>query len=119
MSGDSITVNIAGLADVVRTLENMIGDGTIGGLDEITESYARNMSAESAALAPIDTSALKNSIASSPQPAEAHVWEYGSNLPYAVKMEYTHPENKTFIRKVVWDNKQAYRDALEERILRS
>lgn len=117
MSG--INISVGGLADAVRMLQNMAGDGTIGGLDAITETYARKMAEESAAMAPIDTSALKNSIASSPQPAEAHVWEYGSNLPYAVKMEYTHPEKKTFIRKAIWDNKQPYRDALEERILRS
>lgn len=115
-----ININISGLSDVIRTLENMIGNDTIGGIDEITEAYARRMSAESAAKAPIDTSALRNSIAASPQPSdEPHTWEYGSNLPYAIKMEYEHPENRAYIRSVVWDNKQPYRDAIEQRILRS
>lgn len=114
MSNNSIT--ISGLGQTIQLLQTL-GVGAQGDLDGITETYARKMSEESAALAPIDTSALKNSIAASPQPTDnVHVWEWGSNLPYAVKMEYTHATNKAFIRKAVWNNREKYRKAVIKRL---
>lgn len=120
MSNNPIVINITGLNNVMRALANMADSSMVGDLERISETYARKMAEESAALAPIDTTALRNSIASSPQESTVeHVWEYGSNLQYAVKMEYTHPTNKAYIRKVVWDNRAKYRKAIKERILRS
>lgn len=120
MSGSNITISMPGLANVIRTFDALAGNAVLNDIDRITETYARKMAEESAALAPVDTAALRNSIASSPQEsAVEHIWEYGSNLPYALKMEYLHPTNKAYIRKSVWNNRQKYRDAIKNRILRS
>ena len=120
MSGNNITISMPGLANVIRTFDALAGNAVLNDIDRISETYARKMAEESAAMAPVDTASLRNSIASSPQESTVeHVWEYGSNLPYAIKMEYTHPTNRAFIRKTVWDNREKYRRAIKERILRS
>lgn len=121
MSNNPIVINITGLNNVMRALSNMADSSMVGDLERISETYARKMAQESSDLAPIKDGALRGSLASSPERSDVaeHVWEYGSDLPYAVKMEYTHPTNKAFIRKVVWDNRAKYRKAIKERILRS
>lgn len=110
-------VKVSGIDKVLRKLDRHMGDEAVSDVDKITEAYARKMANESSEMAPVKDGLLKNSIASSPQPSdELHVWEYGSNLPYATKQEYTHPTQKAFIRKPVWNNREKYRDAVLKRI---
>lgn len=121
MTRRTIDVNITGLNELITELNGMVDATAIADVDGITEAYARKMAEESAALAPIDLGGLKGSIASSPQEADddVHVWEWGSNLPYATRMEYEHPTRKGFVRKAVWDNRAKYRDAIKRRLRRS
>lgn len=111
-------VRVFGIEDVLRRLDRQIGEVAIRDVDRITETYARKMAEESAGLAPIDSGALRNSLASSPQQSEdsEHVWEYGSNLPYANRQEYEHATNKGFVRKSVWNNREDYRNAVKNRV---
>lgn len=110
-------VSVSGIDAVLRKLERHLGDEAVTDIDRITEAYARKMANESAEMAPVKDGLLKNSIASSPQPSdELHVWEYGSNLPYATKQEYTHPTQKAFIRRSVWNNREKYSNAILKRI---
>ena len=115
-----LNVKVAGLDDVLRKLDKQLGQQAIDDLDKITEAYARKMANESAEMAPIKDGPLRNSIASSPQVSDddIHVWEYGSNLPYATRQEYEHKTNKAFIRKSVWNNREQYRAAIRKRITR-
>lgn len=112
------TVSVLGIDSLIQQLNDRLGDGAVSDIDRITETYARKMAADAAAMAPIDSGALKTSIASSPEQVEEHVWQYGSNLPYATRQEYEHATNKAFIRKSVWNNRQRYRDAIKDRIMR-
>ncbi len=112
-----LNVKVSGIDKVLRKLDRQLGDSAIADVDRITEAYVRKMANESAEMAPVKDGLLKNSIASSPQQSdEVHVWEYGSNLPYATKQEYEHPTNKAFIRRSVWNNREKYRDAVLKRI---
>ena len=115
-----LNVKVTGLDDVLRKLEKQLGQQAVDDLDKITEAYARQMANESAGMAPIKDGLLRNSIASSPQQSDedTHVWEYGSNLPYATRQEYEHKTNKAFIRKSVWNNREKYRAAIKKRITR-
>jgi hypothetical protein len=111
-------ITVRGIDDMIRQLNRHMGEAAVADIDRITESYARKMAEESAALAPIDSGALKGSIASSPEVSEDsdHVWQYGSDLPYALRQEYENPTHKGFIRKAVWNNRNKYRDAVKNRI---
>lgn len=111
-------IRVTGIANVRRHLERLANAGFREDIANITETYARKMAEEAAALAPIDSGALKGSLASSPEQVDTYTWSYGSNLPYATKMEYTHPTNKAFVRKSVWNNRNKYRDAIKNRVLR-
>jgi Bacteriophage HK97-gp10, putative tail-component len=114
----SFKVNVLGLDNVLKRLEETGGQQTVGDLEKITETYARKMASESAEMAPVDTGALKNSISSSPQKAEGEgiAWEWGSNLPYATRQEYEHKSKKGFVRKAIWNNRTKYREAIRNRI---
>lgn len=121
MSQRQFNVRVLGLEQVLRDLNRMVDAQAQADIDGIAETYARKMAEESAAMAPVDLGGLRGSIASSPQESDdnIHIWEWGSNLPYATRMEYTHPTNKGFVRKAIWNNRQKYRDAVIKRIKRS
>lgn len=112
------SASVIGIDKVLRKLDRQLGEDAIADIDGITEAYARKMAAESAEMAPVKDGLLKNSIASSPQQSDEdiHVWEYGSNLPYAVKQEFTHPSRKAFIRNAVWNNRDKYSNAVLKRL---
>lgn len=120
MSQRQFNVRVIGLEALIRDLGRMVDAQAQADIDGIAEAYARKMAEQASAMAPIDLGGLKGSIASSPQVSDdnEHIWEFGSNLPYATKMEYTHPTNKGFVRKSVWDNREKYRKAVIKRILR-
>lgn len=114
------SVTVTGIDQLLRQLERQAGKEAVADIDKITEAYARKMAGESAQMAPVDTSLLKNTIASSPEPAlDEHHWQYGTGeLPYAIIQEYEHKSNKAFIRRAVWNNREKYRLAVLNRILK-
>lgn len=114
----NINVSVSGIDDVVRRLDRLANAQLTTDLGNITEAYARKMANESAGMAPLDSGALKNSIASSPQKVDELTWEYGSNLPYATRQEYEHSTHSAFIRNAVWNNEEAYAKAIKKRINR-
>jgi hypothetical protein len=85
-------------------------------IDRITETYARKMANEAAENAPRDTGRLKNSFPSSVQKESEGLWSFGSDVPYAAKQEYEHRTKKGFVRKAVWNNREAYRSKIKERL---
>lgn len=111
-----LNVKVTGVDDIIRKLNRHMGAQAIADVDKITEAYARSMANESAEMAPVKDGALRNSIASSPEQIEEHVWQYGSNLPYAKRQEYEHKTNKAFIRKSIWNNRDKYRNAIKKRL---
>ena len=113
-------VSVIGIEEMIRKLDRHIGEQAIQDVDRITETYARKMANESSNMAPIDSGALKGSIASSPQESDEskHIWEWGSDLPYATRQEYEHRTQKGFVRKSVWNNRTPYREAVKNRLTR-
>ena len=106
----------------VKGLDKVMKDFSLRGVqaqyrvDKVTETYTRKMANESTKMAPVDTGALRASIAASPRRLQVGTWEYGSHLPYARRQEYEHYAKKGFIRKSVWNNREAYREAVKREI---
>lgn len=111
-------VRVFGIEDVLRRLDRQIGEAAIRDVDRITETYARKMAQESADMAPVKDGGLRGSLASSPEVSDDsdHVWEWGSDLPYANRQEYEHATHKGFARKAVWNNREDYRKAVKKRV---
>ena len=84
--------------------------------DKVTETYARKMANDSAAMAPVKSGDLRANIAASPRRYSLNTWEFGSALPYARRQEYEHASKKGFIRKSVYKNRNDYREALRREI---
>jgi hypothetical protein len=109
----TFNVNVSGLNDVLR----MLDDGPVKtDLDRITEAYTRKMANETAQAAPVDTGKLKNSFPPSVRKEADVSWSYGSDVPYAKKQEYEHRTKKGFVRKPVWNNREPYRNKINERL---
>lgn len=109
----TFNVNVSGLNDVLR----MLDDGPLKtDLDRITEAYTRKMANETAQAAPVDTGKLKNSFPPSVRKEADVSWSYGSDVPYAKKQEYEHRTKKGFVRKTVWNNRELYRNKINERL---
>jgi hypothetical protein len=109
----TFNVNVSGLNDVLR----MLDDGPVKtDLDRITEAYTRKMANETAMAAPVDTGKLKNSFPPSVRKDADVSWSYGSDVPYAKKQEYEHRTKKGFVRKTVWNNREPYRNKINERL---
>lgn len=106
----------------VKGLDKVMKDFSLRGVqaqyrvDKVTETYTRKMANESTKMAPVDTGALRASIAASPRRLQVGTWEYGSHLPYARRQEYEHKTKRGFIRKAVWRNRNDYRRAIRREI---
>ena len=106
----------------VKGLDKVMNDFSLRGVqaqyrvDKVTETYTRKMANESTKMAPVDTGALRASIAASPRRLQVGTWEYGSHLPYARRQEYEHKTKRGFIRKAVWRNRNDYRRAIRREI---
>ena len=106
-----LNVNILGADDIIKKFGSM-ADKALNVSDKVTETYTRNMANTSGQLAPVESGDLRNSIIASPKRIKVGVWEYGSTLQYARRQEYEHKSKKGFIRRSVWKNREAYREAL-------
>ncbi|MBO0962020.1 hypothetical protein J1P26_20145 [Neobacillus sp. MM2021_6] len=115
MSNRLFTVRVTGLDNVLKALDSA---ELASDLDQITETYARKMANESAIGAPRKTGKLKNSFPPSVQKEDECVWVFGSDLPYALRQEYEHRTKKGFVRKSVWNNREAYKNKIRERLSR-
>lgn len=106
----------------VKGLDKVMKDFSLRGVqaqyrvDKVTETYTRKMANESTKMAPVDTGALRASIAASPRRLQVGTWEYGSHLPYARRQEYEHKTKRGFIRKAIWRNRNDYRRAIRREI---
>lgn len=78
-----------------------------------TEAYARKIANEASQAAPVRHGLLQNSIATSPTKVAPLTWEFGSDLPYAMRQEYEHATKKGFMRNSIEANSEAYMNALE------
>ena len=113
----NLNVSVEGIDAVLKHFERLAGAEMAEEIDKVSETYARKMAKESAAKAPIKDGTLRGSIAASPQPGDKlGEWTYGSDLPYARRQEYEHATNKAFIREVVWNNREKFRDAVLKRV---
>ena len=114
----NINIKVDGIDEVMKEFGKWTGQAYAKDIDKVSETYARKMAKESAGKAPIDTGSLKGSIASSPAPGGTlGEWTYGSDLPYARRQEYEHASAKGFIREVVWNNRDKYREAVRKAVL--
>jgi hypothetical protein len=117
----NINIKVDGIDEVMKEFGKWTGQAYAKDIDKVSETYARKMakeSAEKAPIAPVNGGSLKASIASSPQAGEVlGEWTYGSDLPYARRQEYEHASKKGFIRTVVWNNRDKYREAVRKAVL--
>lgn len=118
----NINVKVSGIDETLKQFGKWTGQAYAKDIDKVSETYARKMAKESAAKAPIapapEGGSLRASIAESPQPGETlGEWTYGSDLPYARRQEYEHKSRKGFIREVVWNNRDKYREAVRKAVL--
>ena len=106
----------------VQGVEKIMNDFTQRGLaaqyraDKVTETYTRKMANESAEMAPVKSGDMRANIAASPRRVTNAVWEFGGTLAYTRKQEYEHSTKRGFIRKAVWKNRNAYREALKREV---
>ena len=105
-----------GLEDIIKRFDKLSNSSAEAALAKVVETYARKMAAEAAASAPILDGFLKGSLASSPQAIDKTTWTFGSDLPYALIQEYENATSKGFVRKALWNNRAAYREALKRQI---
>lgn len=110
------SVNVKGIDAVLKKFDGLSGSKIEGEIEKVTETYARKMANDSAAIAPRLTGQLRNSITASPKKVRRGVWQWGSNLAYAQRQEYENASHKGFVRKTVWANREAYREAVRKRI---
>lgn len=108
-------IELKGVEDVINKLAKK-GTQAYENSEKITETYARKMANDSAGMAPVDSGALRSSIASSPKRLGHALWQYGSDLPYARRQEYEHQSKKGFIRKSVYSNGNDYVDRLKKEL---
>lgn len=111
----NINVKVQGIDKVMRGFDQRAKEAVVRA-DKVTETYTRKMANESAGMAPVDSGDLQNSILASPRRISNALWQYGSELPYARRQEYEHKSKKGFIRKSVWDNREAYREAVKREV---
>ena len=102
--------------EVKRKLARL-GERALGKTENVAETYARKMANESASESPVLDNVLAPSIAASPRKLRDGEWAYGSNVEYARRQEYEHPTKKGFIRRVVWNNREPYREALKKAVM--
>lgn len=105
-----------------RTINEKILDKALeSDLDKITETYARKIVNEAAEKAPILTGLLRNSLISGlkrSDSAKIGVWDLVSGTEYTLRQEYEHASKAGFIRSSIWDNQDAYKSAITNRVKR-
>lgn len=110
-------IKAVGIEGVMKRFKHFYDASTETAVGNTVETYARKMASDSAKNAPILDGFLKGSLASSPEPVDKTTWMFGSDLPYALRQEYEHATKKGFVRKAIWSNRAAYREALKRRII--
>lgn len=112
-----IDINAVGVEGVMKRFKHFYDASTETAVGNTVEAYARKMAADASHNAPILDGFLKGSLTSSPEPIDKTTWMFGSDLPYALRQEYEHASKKGFVRRAIWSNRTAYRDALKRRII--
>lgn len=105
------SARITGIDDAIMRLSRL-SDQMKEDVSNTTEAYARKIANEAADAAPVRHGFLQNSIASSPTQVDAVTWEFGSDLPYAMRQEYEHATDKGFMRNSIEANRESYYGAL-------
>ncbi|MBU5266296.1 MULTISPECIES: hypothetical protein [Virgibacillus] len=104
---------------IKRTIRSKLTDRNLAqDVDQITEAYARKIANDAAEKAPILTGLLKNSLPNGVERSAIGEWQIVAMTDYTLVQEYTHQTKKGFVRKAVWDNKEGYRKAVEQRAKR-
>lgn len=70
-------------------------------VDNQLEEGIQEMAEKSHKLAPVETTALKQSILASVTKLSRHHYMYGSHLPYAQRQEYEHKTKRFYFRRSV------------------
>lgn len=110
-------IKATGIDGVLKRFKNFYDASTQEAVDNTVETYARKMANDAAENAPIKDGYLKGSLASSPEQVAKMTWTFGSDLPYARRQEYEHATHKGFVRKSIWTNREAYREAVRRRVI--
>jgi len=110
-------MKVTGAKEVMTRFKHFYDGHTQAAVGNTVETFTRKMANESSGNAPIKDGYLKGSLASSPEKLGPTEWSFGSDLPYALRQEYEHRTHKGFVRKAVWNNREAYRKAIKSRII--
>lgn len=111
-----LSISVKGIDKVMNDFSAK-GIKAQGNSDRVTEKYTRKMTNDAAKNAPVDSGDLRTNLSASPRRLKMGTWEFGGTLPYTRRQEYEHKTRKGFIRKSVWNNRQAYRDELRKEVV--
>lgn len=113
-------VQIKGLNEVVRNLK-MFG-ATAEDLKEANAKISSKVAGDAAAIVPVKTGKLQNSIKGNRQQRKASIKAGSAAVPYAGRVEYGYPkvnqQAQPFLRRAAWTNQwfiiEQYEDNLNE-----
>lgn len=111
----NIKISVKGVDALMRDF-SMASVKAQGTADRVTEKYTRKMANEAGANAPVKDNVLRPNVIASPRRLQMGTWEFGGTVAYARRQEYEHLTRSGFIRKAVWNNRQAYREELRKEV---
>lgn len=112
-----IRIQAHGVSDAIRQAGRM-RQRLIDEIDADVEATLLIAINRSKALAPVDTSQLRNSIVEIRQERAIMRRAYGSDREYARRQEYEHKSKRGYFRKAVWEARTTLRDAVGRSIAR-
>jgi Bacteriophage HK97-gp10, putative tail-component len=114
--GVKFKIKAQGVEEVLRKLGAKGAQEFAKEIDQIVEEHALNIVNNARHNAPIDTSALKNSIDIYEEGELYRV--VGSDRPYAQRQEYEHATKKGYFRKALWNEREPFRKDIQDAIKR-
>jgi Bacteriophage HK97-gp10, putative tail-component len=114
--GVKFKIKAQGVEEVLRKLGAKGAQEFAKEIDQIVEEHALNIVNSARHNAPIDTSALKNSIDIYEEGELYRV--VGSDRPYAQRQEYEHKTKKGYFRKALWNEREPFRKDIQDAIKR-
>lgn len=82
-------------------------------IDEKTRQVTEETAKKSSERAPVDTGRLRDSIPPTVEKLGKMTYQFGSDMPYAVRQEYEHVEHRGYFRRSLWEARDTYRGDLE------
>ena len=98
-------VSVKGIDDIEKKLGRKSAGRMKGRYIDTMQEGVEDMAEDSFQMAPVETSALRNSIKASVTREAPLTWYYGSVMPYAQRQEYEHKSKRHYFYRSVTKNK--------------